>query len=151
MTAHSINGSRSSSSSDAGSVVPGKVLVVEDEKHIARFLEFVLKKAGYAVIVSHVGRSAAQIVQEQHPQALILDLMLPDLSGFEVLEQINEEGLREVLSILVLTASPAERVANRALRDSVDAVCLKPIAPSTLVSTLKEMGVYPSPEGTDQR
>ncbi|UCF39006.1 MAG: response regulator [Acidobacteriota bacterium] len=132
--------------SSVGSFVAGKVLVVDDEKHIARFLEFVLKKAGYTVLIEHFGGSVVDIVREERPQALVLDLMLPDLSGYEVLERISEANLRSNISILVLTASPGEGAANKALKESVDSLCLKPIAPSALVSTLKDLGVYPPSE-----
>ena len=61
-----------------------KILIVEDEKKIARFLELELRHEGYDVLTAFDGRSGLETALENDPDLLILDLMLPELSGIEV-------------------------------------------------------------------
>ncbi len=63
------------------SSLQNRVLVVDDERHIARLLEFVLTKEGYTVKVAHDGASALRLLDEFEPHLVILDLVLPDMPG----------------------------------------------------------------------
>ena len=62
----------------------GKILIVEDEKKIARFLELELKHEGYDVLTAFDGRNGLDTALNENPDLMILDLMLPELSGIEV-------------------------------------------------------------------
>lgn len=120
-----------------------RVLVVDDERHIARFLEFILKKAGYTVAVAHDGEQALVQVQKFEPDALLLDLVMPKLSGMEVLRQLRAEDRYASLFIAVLSARLFEDRANEVLKAGANLNCEKPVAPSTLLSQLAEFGVPP--------
>jgi response regulator receiver domain-containing protein len=76
------------------SIQPANVLVVDDERHIARFLEFVLKKAGYEVAVAHNGEQALAAVDGFEPDAVLLDLVLPGISGLEVLKRLRSDKIQ---------------------------------------------------------
>ena len=65
------------------------ILIVEDEKKIARFLELELKHEGYDVLTAFDGRSGLDTAMEKDPDLLILDLMLPELSGIEVCRRLR--------------------------------------------------------------
>ena len=78
-----------------------KILIVEDEKKIARFLELELKHEGYDVITAFDGRSGLDTALEENPDLLILDLMLPELSGIEVCRRLRHTS---DVPIIMLTA-----------------------------------------------
>ena len=118
------------------------ILVVEDEKHISRFLQFVLERARFSVAVLDRGESVTRLVEQIRPRAMVLDLILPGISGEEVLADLERAGLGEGLKIIVLTASSLAWGQDNPIAESVDAYCTKPIAPSKLLSTLTEIGIH---------
>jgi DNA-binding response OmpR family regulator len=79
-----------------------RILIVEDEKAVARGLEFALQVEGFEVLYAENGQSALNLARTQHPQLILLDLRLPDISGFDVCRQLRQDGLRQ--PILMLTA-----------------------------------------------
>jgi DNA-binding response OmpR family regulator len=83
--------------------MPGeRILVVEDERAVARGLEYGLEKEGFTVILAENGRSALNLTSAKKPELILLDIRLPDMSGFDVCRQIRGEGVR--IPILMLTA-----------------------------------------------
>ena len=69
------------------------ILIVEDEKKIARFLELELRHEGYDVLTAYDGRSGLDTALQEDPDLLILDLMLPELSGIEVCRRLRLDTL----------------------------------------------------------
>ena len=83
--------------------MPGeRILVVEDERAVARGLEYGLQKEGFAVILAENGRTALNFAKAKQPELILLDIRLPDMSGFDVCRQLRSEGAR--MPILMLTA-----------------------------------------------
>ncbi|MFN2234546.1 MAG: response regulator transcription factor [Anaerolineales bacterium] len=83
--------------------MPGeRILVVEDERAVARGLEYGLEKEGFTVILAENGRSALNLASAKKPELILLDIRLPDMSGFDVCRQLRSEGVR--IPILMLTA-----------------------------------------------
>lgn len=101
-----------------------KILIVEDEKHIAEGLRFNLAKQGYEVTICHTGVKALDIWQALKPDLIILDLMLPEIDGFQVLENIRLYDER--LPILILSARDAVEDKIRCLKKGVDDYMAKP-------------------------
>src|SRR5919108_3830480 len=126
------------------SIQPAKVLVVDDERHIARFLEFVLKKAGYQVAVAHNGEQALAAVDGFEPDAVLLDLVLPGISGLEVLKRLRSDTKHARCVVLVLSARSFGHAPAEVMRAGANALATKPIAPSTLLKKLLEWGVPPT-------
>ncbi len=122
---------------------PAKLLVVEDERHIARFLEFILKKEGYQVTLAGDGEQALSILKNAKPDAMLLDLVLPGISGLDVLKQIRADEGNRNLTVLVLTARSFEDTPEEIILAGADSHCTKPIAPSTLLRRLMDFGVPP--------
>lgn len=127
----------------SGQMRPARVLVVDDERHIARVLEFVLKKAGYEVVVAYDGEQALSEVKRFAPDALLLDLVMPKLSGLEVLKQLRADQQNARLVIAVLTARSFEDVAGEIMTAGANLHCEKPVAPSTLLRELIRLGISP--------
>ncbi|MFQ6113650.1 MAG: sigma-54-dependent transcriptional regulator, partial [bacterium] len=91
-----------------------KVLIVDDDKLICWSLEKALKSKGYEVTSVHLGQEALDCIAKEPFDILLLDLMLPDLSGFQVLEHLNENRIQ--LPVLVITAHGAVDSAVRAMK-----------------------------------
>ncbi len=126
-----------------GQMRPARVLVVDDERHIARVLEFVLKKAEYEVAVAYDGEQALSEVKRFAPDALLLDLVMPKLSGLEVLKRLRADQQYARLVIVVLTARSFEKLSGEIMAAGANLHCEKPVAPSTLLRELARFGVAP--------
>ena len=84
-----------------------KILIVEDEKKIARFLELELKHEGYDVITAFDGRSGLDTALEENPDLLILDLMLPEMSGIDLIHAVRAFDHDET-AVIMLTGYSQE-------------------------------------------
>lgn len=88
------------------------VLIVEDDKIVARLYRTILERAGYETEVVTDGRVALEKIRARPPDGLLLDLMLPGVSGIEVLKQIRSEGLQ--IPVVVCTNASVPIMLNRA-------------------------------------
>ena len=121
---------------------PARILVVDDERHIARFLVYVLAREGYETQAAHDGEEALAAVESFAPDAVLLDLLLPKLSGQEVLARLRSNAKYARLKILMLTGCPMqEGDTGDPMNSGADAYFLKPIGPSVLISLLKQHGL----------
>jgi two-component system phosphate regulon response regulator PhoB len=110
-----------------------RVLVVDDEPDISALVAYHLAKAGYRVATAATGAEAVEAAAGQGPALVVLDLMLPDMSGFDVLERLRAaEGTREV-AVLMLTARRDEADRIRGLALGADDYLTKPFSPTELV------------------
>lgn len=103
-----------------------RVLLVEDELNIARGLVFNLEEEGYAVTHVVTGEEALQQAREQSPTLVVLDLMLPGISGLQVCRQLRRADPR--LPILILTARSEEKDRIRGLAEGADDYLVKPFS-----------------------
>jgi DNA-binding response OmpR family regulator len=110
------------------------ILVVEDDRKIAKVVRVYLEGAGYRVVHAERGRQAVEAALAEKPLAVVLDLMLPDISGEEVCQELKEMG---DFPIIMLTSkySEEERIAGFAL--GADDYVVKPFSPRELVARLK--------------
>ena len=110
-----------------------RVLVVDDEADIVALVAYHLAKAGYRVSTASTGPDALEAARREHPALIVLDLMLPGLSGYEVLEQLRAgESARDV-PVLMLTARRDEEDRIRGLSLGADDYLTKPFSPQELV------------------
>lgn len=120
-----------------------RILVVEDERHIARLLDFVLRKAGYDAVVASNAEKALEDMERRKPDALLLDLVLPGMTGLEFLRTIRARPVFSSCVVMVLSGHAFEH-SDACLADAgASAQCSKPIAPSTLLRKLRELGIAP--------
>ena len=110
------------------------ILIVEDEKKIARFLELELKHEGYDVLTAFDGRSGLDTVLEKDPDLLILDLMLPELSGIEVCRRLRHTS---DLPIIMLTAKDDVSDKVMGLDMGADDYVTKPFAIEELLARIR--------------
>jgi two-component system, OmpR family, phosphate regulon response regulator PhoB len=110
-----------------------RVLVVDDEQDIVALVTYHLVKAGFRISTASTGPDAVAQARQERPALIVLDLMLPGMSGFEVLEQLRgDENTRDV-AVLMLTARKEEPDRIRGLSLGADDYLTKPFSPQELV------------------
>ena len=102
------------------------VLIVEDEDSLAQLLEYNLEKEGYRVAVAPDGEEALTMASEEAPDVMILDWMLPKLSGIEVCRRLRNRQATRNLPIIMLTARGEEAERVRGLDTGADDYITKP-------------------------
>ena len=103
-----------------------KILVADDDAMIGRSLEVRLRHAGYEVDVAHDGLEAAQFAELGDPDLVLLDVFMPGLDGFEVIDRMRQDPRLIDTPVIALTASKAPLVRDRLLRRGVRACFEKP-------------------------
>ena len=116
---------------------PKKILVVEDEPDIRKLVQYNLVQERYKVFEAEDGEQAIKIVQRDKPHLVILDLMLPGLSGLEVCKQLRERPETAKLPILMLTAKTGEADRVVGLEMGADDYLAKPFSPRELVARVR--------------
>jgi two-component system, OmpR family, response regulator len=114
------------------------VLAVDDEEHITELIAMALGIHGFEVIRAATGRAALTAIADRRPDLVLLDVMLPDLDGFEVARRIRrDEGAATHLPIIFLTARDATSDKVEGLRIGVDDYVTKPFSVEELVERVK--------------
>ncbi|MFN2397534.1 MAG: response regulator [Gemmatimonadaceae bacterium] len=110
-----------------------RVLVVDDEPDIVALVAYHLAKAGYRVSTASSGPEALRSAAEERPALIVLDLMLPGMSGFDVVEQLRAAEGTSGVAVLMLTARKEEQDRIRGLALGADDYLTKPFSPQELV------------------
>jgi DNA-binding response OmpR family regulator len=118
-----------------------KVLIAEDEPHIVTSLEFLMRACDYEVRVARDGEEALRMAHDWHPDLLLLDVMMPLRSGFEVCRRLREDPATCAVKIVMLTAHGRDVQIERGLALGADAYVTKPFSNKDLVARVK--GLFP--------
>jgi len=110
-----------------------RVLVVDDEADIVALVAYHLVKAGYRVSTASSGPDAIGAARQERPALVVLDLMLPGASGYDVLEQLRNQPATRDIAVLMLTARREEQDRIRGLSLGADDYLTKPFSPQELV------------------
>ncbi len=111
-----------------------RILVVDDEKRMVRFIRLNLEHDGFEVIEAYNGREALERVREDLPDLVLLDVMMPEMDGFEVLRLLREFS---EIPVIMLTARSTEEDIVRGLELGADDYITKPFSPRVLVSRVR--------------
>ncbi|MHB8073803.1 response regulator [Desulfosporosinus fructosivorans] len=114
-----------------------KILVVDDEEPIQELLRFNLEKEGYLVSVAKDGQEALQNVENDQPDLLVLDLMLPGMDGLEVCRKLRSNPKFQQIPIIMLTAKGEEFDKVLGLELGADDYMTKPFSPRELLARIK--------------
>lgn len=116
-----------------------RILIAEDEPNIATSLTFLLERAGYDVSVSPDGPATLDAIFSELPDALLLDLMLPGMDGYEILRRIRGDARSASLPVMVLTAKG--QTEDRAIAESLGAnlFVTKPFANADILNAVKSL------------
>lgn len=116
-----------------------KILIADDEPNILISLEFLMKREGYEVHLARDGQEAMDLLRREHPRLLLLDVMMPNKTGFEVCQEVrNDDTLRSTL-ILILTAKGRETDVVKGLALGADAYMTKPFSTRELVEKVRQL------------
>lgn len=126
--------------------MPAKVLIVEDEDSLVTLLSYNLQSEGYSVVHTPSGSDAMLMMQEERPDIVILDWMLPGLAGIEICRQIRARPETKALPVIMLTARGEEGDRIRGLQTGADDYVVKPFSVSELVARVKALLRRASPE-----
>jgi DNA-binding response OmpR family regulator len=114
--------------------MPQKILIIEDEEGIIHLLNLYLKDAGYDIVFAKDGADGLELHAREHPDLVILDIMLPTIDGFEVCRRIRSWSKTP---ILMLTARVSENDRIQGLDLGADDYLVKPFSPRELVSRVR--------------
>jgi len=116
-----------------------KIVLVEDEIDTAKVIVKRLATAGYNVMVSHDALQAFRIINEERPDLVILDLMLPGGGGLSVLERMRLSAFTTHIPVVVLTGMKDETHKKKVLDEGVDAYLEKPYEAQELLTVIKDI------------
>lgn len=112
-----------------------KILVVDDEEAIVKLVSFNLQKEGFETIAAYDGREALELIHREHPDLVVLDIMLPEMDGFDLCRLLRQEKIST--PILMLTAKDEEIDKVLGLELGADDYLTKPFSPRELVARVK--------------
>ncbi|MEY4979683.1 MAG: hypothetical protein RLZZ352_1953 [Pseudomonadota bacterium] len=121
-----------------------KVLIADDEPNILISLEFLMRREGYDVVVARDGQEAVERIVQERPALVLLDVMMPIKTGFDVCHEVRaNESLRET-RILMLTAKGRDTDVAKGLALGANAYMIKPFSTRELVQKVKELLEVPA-------
>nr|WP_297353054.1 response regulator [uncultured Caldimonas sp.] len=122
------------------------VLIADDEPNIVISLEYLLEQAGYRVVVARDGQEALDAIERERPDLVLLDVMLPRLSGFDVCQKIRENPATQGVRVMMLTAKGREVEMSKGLALGADVYVTKPFSTKELLAQVAEqLGTAPGP------
>jgi len=114
-------------------------LAVDDEKHIVRLVQVNLERAGYEVVTASDGKEALQKVEDENPDLVVLDVMMPYMDGFEVLQNLRRNPSTRDIPVIMLTAKAQDADVFKGWQSGVDCYLTKPFNPMELLSFVKRI------------
>ncbi|ARE84118.1 Transcriptional regulatory protein WalR [Roseovarius sp. EC-HK134] len=115
------------------------VLLVEDEDNIALALEHLIGRAGYRLRRVATGNAALEAMAEDRPDLVVLDVMLPERSGYEICQMIRADAALKGIKVLMMTAGGGEVERRKGLAVGADAFMTKPFATADLTAQIGEL------------
>ena len=116
-----------------------KILIADDEPNIVVSLEFLLKQRGYVVRVATNGEETIDAVREFEPDLILLDVMMPRLSGYDVCQKVRENADWNRIRIVMLSAKGREVEVSKGLAVGADAYVTKPFSTKDLIAKVQAL------------
>jgi len=116
-----------------------RVLIVDDEPNIVTSLEFLMEQAGYETRVAANGQEALNLAMSFRPDLVLLDIMVPVKSGYEVCQRLKSEPATRDIRIVMVSAKGRDVEVSKALELGADAYITKPFSTRELVAKVQEM------------
>ncbi|MDD5176707.1 MAG: response regulator [Sterolibacterium sp.] len=116
-----------------------KILIVDDEPNIVISLEFLMKHEGFQVAVAVDGEEALRKVADLRPDLVLLDIMLPKQSGFEVCQEIRANPEWDSIKIIMLTAKGRDTEVQKGIALGADAYVTKPFSTKDLIARVRSV------------
>jgi len=117
--------------------MPAKILTVDDEPDVLELIRFHLAKAGYVVVQAATGRQALEMIRDEKPDLVLLDLMLPDIDGFGICELLRRNPDTASLPIVIVSAWGTPDSQSLGLELGALDYVTKPFSPRVLVDRIQ--------------
>jgi len=118
---------------------PKSILIVDDEISILVPLKFLLEKNQYTVFLAQSGKDAFDSIARNKPDLILLDIMLPDLDGYEIFQMIRQNPLWDDIRVICLTAKNRDVDVAKGLNLGVDAYITKPFSNADLLAKIRSL------------
>lgn len=123
-----------------------RILCIEDEPDMVDLMRLLLTRKGYEFLGARGGRDGLQIAQEQQPDLILLDIMMPDMDGWQVYQTLRKDERTASIPVIVVTARAKTDEQLRALREAkVDDYITKPFGPAQLLESIEKNLNRPRP------
>ncbi len=116
-----------------------KILIADDEPNILLSLEYLMKKEGYHVFIARDGAEALNLIRQECPDLLLLDVMMPHMNGYELAEYVRQEPAYTHMKIIFLSAKSKADDIERGYAAGADLYIPKPFSTRDLASRVKEL------------
>lgn len=116
---------------------PYRILVVDDEPDIVEFLEKTLRTDGYQVLPAYDGIAALDMASTEKPDLIILDIMMPMMSGYEVCEQLKSNPATQQIPVLCVSSAHSADARAKSMRSGAVNLITKPFLPTELLAQVR--------------
>ena len=116
-----------------------KILIVDDDPAIVMSLEFLLRKANYDVFIALSGLEAIEIIKVQVPELVLLDIMMPDVNGYEVCDFVKENKAYQQAKVIFLSAKSRDEDIKLAYKKGADLFIIKPFSTRRLMEKITSL------------
>ena len=116
-----------------------KVLVVDDERNIRNILDFSLESEGFYVVSAADGEEAYALAITEHPDLIILDVMMPKGDGFETCQRLKQDQRTAAIPVVLLTAKTGRDDRQRGQDVGADEYIIKPFSPARVVEVVQSL------------
>ena len=120
-----------------------RVLIVDDEPHMLRLTELSLKKGGFEILIGRNGREALEIAVREHPDLIVMDVVMPELDGLTALRQLKENPDTTAIPVIMLTMRGQALARQEAEKSGAAIYITKPYSPSQLLAEAKRILIGP--------
>ena len=118
-----------------------KILIVDDEPSILMSLEFLMHKEGYQVFIARDGAEALDTINKHTPDIIILDIMMPEVDGYEVCQLVKTNPSTSHIKVIFLSAKSKKEDIEKGLEMGADLYLTKPFSTRTLMSQIKSLKI----------
>lgn len=113
-----------------------KILIVDDEPNIVMTLDYALQKKGYKVFIARDGEEAVEIAKKETPNLILMDIMMPNMDGYEAYEKIKE--IDEQIKLIFLSAKNKTQDIEKGMKMGADDYITKPFSIKKVLETIEE-------------
>jgi len=128
-----------------------KILTCDDERNIVRLIQVNLERQGYDVVTAYNGRECLEVVEREHPDLIVLDLMMPEMHGFEVLEVLKKNPETAQIPVIMLTARTQDQDVLKGWQAGVECYLTKPFNPIELITFIKRIFAVEEQDAPEKR
>ena len=129
--------------------MPSKILIVDDEPYMLRIIELSLRKGGHQLIVGRNGREAVALARQEKPQAIVMDVLMPEMDGLQALRAVRQDPATSAIPVIMLTARGQILTRQEAEASGASLFLTKPFSPTQLLNEVERLIAPQTPsEGT---